>query len=665
MFDYSCKICGGTLHPQGKGLAVCDSCRTLQTMSGIDDAARAQLLDRATYLRRQGKFTQAANAIEKLLNADIRDAEAYWQAMLCRYGVIFEPDAAAGYRISCHRMRQGNVLMDADYKKALSLASQQAAAQYKRDAAMIADIQRDCEAVMARCKPWDVAIVCDEGGQSAHQAAVQLYDQLRRSKMNVYLASKTAAEYPNESAVGLSYAAVHTAWAMVVVVSSQREAEGNQLRNLWTTYLSLNRKARPRRLIVAYQRMQMFDLPEELASLEDIQCLDGHGAILDLAYGVERYRPVEEPENQDPHRDNLRQAYLHLAAGEYFLAHDYAAAILQKDKKYVPALVCDFLATNEIPCADDTGLLKLKYPMRSYPAFGTVLSAMPKGSEQQKHIFALEAEHNAQLYQKACEILERDRVVMSHLEYAIDIFQGLTGVPGSAAKLKEARKKKAEFEENEARKAREAEMEATYRKLLPRVHRVESEYEVYALVAEFQKLGSYRDSREIVAELYRKHKEREAEKRKKEALREERVQKCKTRGLYGMVICIVVDVLLVVLTLTQSPLLINALDGIDSVLPLGVWLLPILTVLLYWAGAYPYVCLDYVKENDKLEMFMLAQVGMPLVVQIFSYILFADDIGWLVPDGFFASLLMIGGTGVVGFFGMCFIGTFISNKWEV
>lgn len=81
-------MCGGDLdvHP-GKSVAECLFCGSLQTVPNISDEKKATLYDRAGYYRRNNEYDKALGLYEQLISEDNTDAEAHWNAVLCRYGI--------------------------------------------------------------------------------------------------------------------------------------------------------------------------------------------------------------------------------------------------------------------------------------------------------------------------------------------------------------------------------------------------------------------------------------------------------------------------------------------------------------------------------------------------------------------------------------------------
>lgn len=87
MSIFKCKMCGGALEiKDGESVAVCEYCGTKQTLPKTKDEVVANLFNRANNLRLKGEFDKAAQAYERIVEADDSEAEAHWGIVLCKYG---------------------------------------------------------------------------------------------------------------------------------------------------------------------------------------------------------------------------------------------------------------------------------------------------------------------------------------------------------------------------------------------------------------------------------------------------------------------------------------------------------------------------------------------------------------------------------------------------
>ena len=88
MAVFKCKMCGGSLDfKEGESVAICEWCKTKQTLPKLDSSEKVNLYDRANHFRRNNEYDKAAGIYEQILNQDKTDAETYWSLVLCKYGI--------------------------------------------------------------------------------------------------------------------------------------------------------------------------------------------------------------------------------------------------------------------------------------------------------------------------------------------------------------------------------------------------------------------------------------------------------------------------------------------------------------------------------------------------------------------------------------------------
>ena len=88
--NHKCKMCGGVLTPAGKEkIITCAYCGTKQTLPCPDSERIAGLYEKADGYRRNLEFDKALALYEEILNEDSTDAECYWLALLCEFGIEY------------------------------------------------------------------------------------------------------------------------------------------------------------------------------------------------------------------------------------------------------------------------------------------------------------------------------------------------------------------------------------------------------------------------------------------------------------------------------------------------------------------------------------------------------------------------------------------------
>ena len=115
MIMLKCRMCGGDLRiaAGSESIAVCEFCGSVMTLPHIDDDAVLRMHLRAEEYRRTREFDQAQRLYENIAEAHPWDAEAWWGAVLCRFGIEYVRDEADGaYKPILHRMQMTSVLQD-------------------------------------------------------------------------------------------------------------------------------------------------------------------------------------------------------------------------------------------------------------------------------------------------------------------------------------------------------------------------------------------------------------------------------------------------------------------------------------------------------------------------------------------------------------------------
>ena len=80
----------------------------------------------------RGEYDRALSVFEQIIALDDTDAEAHWNAALCRYGIEYVKDPDTNKRIpTCHRASWDSILTDVDYLDAVKYADYMARRVYE------------------------------------------------------------------------------------------------------------------------------------------------------------------------------------------------------------------------------------------------------------------------------------------------------------------------------------------------------------------------------------------------------------------------------------------------------------------------------------------------------------------------------------------------------
>lgn len=292
MATVQCKMCGGSVElADGKTFGECPYCGSLTTFPKIKDDKAAQLYARAEHYRRAGEFDKAVSTYEAIIADDPSDAEAYWGAVLSRYGIEYVEDPATHERIpTCHRVQYESILADGDYKSALANSSSSERTIYEYEARRIAEIQKGILAISAQEKPFDVFICYketdDKGERTKDSALAQdIYYQLEKEGYKVFFARITLEDKLGRAYEPYIFAALNSAKVMLVIGTSKEYFGATWVRNEWSRFLELMKQDHTKLLIPCYRDMDAYELPEEMSMLQS-QDMSKIGFIQDLLHGI-------------------------------------------------------------------------------------------------------------------------------------------------------------------------------------------------------------------------------------------------------------------------------------------------------------------------------------------------------------------------------------------
>ena len=289
-----CKICGGTLDIQkGELLATCEYCGTKQTIPHTSNEAQMDQFNRINELRQKNEYDKALRLCEQTIFADEKDAESYWNAVLCRYGIEYVEDPISHKHIpTINRMQYSSVLNDADYLMALQLADAQQRSIYEAQAKDIYDIQKGTLDIIKKEKPFDVFICYKETDESGKRTpdsvlANDLYHQLTEEGFKVFFARITLEDKLGSAYEPYIFAALNSAKVMVVLGTKPDYFNAVWVKNEWSRFLALARSNPKKVLIPAYRDMDAYDLPGEFAHLQ-AQDMAKLGFMPDLIRGIKK-----------------------------------------------------------------------------------------------------------------------------------------------------------------------------------------------------------------------------------------------------------------------------------------------------------------------------------------------------------------------------------------
>ena len=348
MSIFKCKMCGGALEiKDGESVAVCEYCGTKQTLPKTKDEVVANLFNRANNLRLKGEFDKAAQAYERIVEADDSEAEAHWGIVLCKYGIEYVEDPKTGKRIpTCHRTLFNAVTSDPDYIAAIDYSDPAQQIVYENEAREIDRIQKDILAIVKNEKPFDVFICYKESDADKRTVdsviANDIYYQLTQAGFRVFYAAITLEDKLGKEYEPYIFAALNSAKVMLVLGTKPEYFNAVWVKNEWSRFMQLMKTDRSRLLIPCYRDMNAYDLPEEFSHLQ-AQDMSKIGFINDVIRGIKKVFETDEKTARVkesvvvPSTENaniaplLKRAFMFLEDGNWQDADTYCEKVLDLD----------------------------------------------------------------------------------------------------------------------------------------------------------------------------------------------------------------------------------------------------------------------------------------------------------------------------------------------
>ena len=287
-----CKMCGGDLSvAEGATVAVCEYCGTKQTVPSADNEKKLTLFSRANRLRLAGEFDKAAGVYENIASEFPTESEAYWGAVLCRYGIEYVDDPATGRKVpTCHRSSFESIFDDEDFEQACENADAVARRVYREEAKAIEEIRKGIIEVSGKEQPYDIFICYKETDESGDRTidsviAQEVYDALTEKGYRVFFSRVTLEDKLGTEYEPYIFAALNSARLMLVFGTDYENFNAVWVKNEWSRYLKLMASDKSKRLIPCFKGIDAYDMPKEFQRLQ-AQDMGKVGAIQDLLRGV-------------------------------------------------------------------------------------------------------------------------------------------------------------------------------------------------------------------------------------------------------------------------------------------------------------------------------------------------------------------------------------------
>ena len=363
-----CKMCGGKLVLQeGSQIAECENCGREQTVPSADDEKKLALFARANRLLFNCEFDKAAGIYESIIADFPTEGEAYWDLVLCKYGVEYVDDTATGEKIpTCHRSSFESVMDDPNLEQALDFSDSWARRLRREEAKRIEQVRKGIIEVSAKEEPYDIFICYKEtdvhGNRTLDSVLAQdTYDALTERGYRVFFSRITLEDKLGVEYEPYIFAALNSAKLMLVFGTCEEHFNAVWVKNEWSRYLQLMAKDKTKHLIPCYKGVDAYDMPKVFARLQALD-LGKMGADQDLLRGVEKLLPrqkavekvvqvqqvVQPPAAANPNAAALlKRGHMALEDGDWKKAEGFFEQVLNYDAESAEAYLGKYLLNNQ------------------------------------------------------------------------------------------------------------------------------------------------------------------------------------------------------------------------------------------------------------------------------------------------------------------------------
>ena len=294
MAVFKCKMCGADLEiKEGQDIVTCEYCGSTQSLPKVDNERKLNLYNRANSLRLRNDFDKALFAYQSIIAEFDNESEAYWGAVLAKYGIEYVDDPLTGDKVpTCHRTLFESILNDYDYLKAIEYASENIKKMYQQEAVEIDKIQKRIIAASQKEEKYDVFISYKESDSNNERTkdsvfGEDIYDLLTEKGYRVFFSKITLENKLGYEYEPIIFNALRTAKVMVVIGSKEEYFNAPWVKNEWSRYLNFMKEDQNKFLIPCFFEMNAYDMPQEFLSFQS-QDLSKIGAIQDLVRGIEK-----------------------------------------------------------------------------------------------------------------------------------------------------------------------------------------------------------------------------------------------------------------------------------------------------------------------------------------------------------------------------------------
>ena len=228
------------------GVIVCSFCGSAFTLPKKEQPpAVVKALDFGYAALDQCRFDDALASYTKAIEADGSEPEGYWGRALARNRVQYLRDTVNNrLQPICHEVSEESFTSDPDYKRALTLATEEQRAEYAKKGEEIDYIRSEFYALERTGLKYDcficVKVTEEDGGHTEDSfAALKLYNALKKAGYKPFFSEEEMGERTGADYEALILYALKSAGSLLIVCSDKRYLETKWVKNEYTRYAAM------------------------------------------------------------------------------------------------------------------------------------------------------------------------------------------------------------------------------------------------------------------------------------------------------------------------------------------------------------------------------------------------------------------------------------------
>ena len=248
MIENVCKNCNAPLDmaEAKNGVIACSFCGSVFTLPKKDASDKVRKhLDAGETALDQCRFDDALASYTKAIEADGSEPEGYWGRALARFRVQYLRDTVNNrLQPICHEVSEESFTSDPDYRKALTLATEEQRAEYAKKGEEIDYIRSEFYALERTGLKYDcficVKVTEEDGGHTEDSfAALKLYNALKKAGYKPFFSEEEMGERTGADYEALRLYALKSAGSLLIVCSDKRYLETKWVKNEYTRYAAM------------------------------------------------------------------------------------------------------------------------------------------------------------------------------------------------------------------------------------------------------------------------------------------------------------------------------------------------------------------------------------------------------------------------------------------